>query len=149
MAASAIGAEADGVPGGGGDALGYRDVFLILALLDNWPLGRIRYRCGALRVEALLDGDRTDAAGASGSVSLVTSPAVGLFRTVGHDDVSTAGALVGETSVLGYIEAPGRLTPVLAGACGRLSAVQAEEGVFVEYGQPLATVLREAQARNG
>lgn len=119
--------------------LTYRDVQMILALLDSWRSGSLRFAKGELSVEALLD-----AGGAAGSPSIlpasrviVRSPGVGIFK---QEPSLPPGLFVDEDAVIGTITAPGRATPVKAGTAGRLTEVLVSSGEFVEYGQALAAV---------
>lgn len=109
--------------------LTYRDVRKILALLDAWPSGAIHFEEGRLTVDAITN--RADAPLASE----VASPAVGIFHAQSGDGTVQSGAPIGS------IEAPTRLTPVIAPEGARIVARLASEGAFVEYGQPLVLVM--------
>lgn len=122
-----------------GASLTYCDVQLILALLDSWHGGSLRFAKGELSVEALLD-----AGGAVGSSSIlpssriiVRSPGVGIFQ---QDSSFKPGLSVNADTVIGMIAAPGRTTPVKAGTTGLLVELLVAPGEFVEYGQALAAV---------
>jgi hypothetical protein len=105
--------------------LTYRDVRKILALLDAWPSGTIHFEEGGLVVDAI--ANRADAQVASE----VASPAVGIYR-----------AEASQNGRIGHIEAPTRATPVVVPEGTRIVARLAQDGAFVEYGQPLVLVMR-------
>jgi biotin carboxyl carrier protein len=122
-----------------GANLTYCDVQLILALLDSWRGGSLRFAKGELSVEALLD-----AGGAVGSSSIlpssrviVRSPGVGIFQ---QESSFKPGLSVNEGTVIGTIAAPGRTMPVKAGTTGCLIEFLVATGEFVEYGQALAAI---------
>ena len=124
--------------GRGGSELTYRDVKTILALLDSWDRGRIRFRDGGFEVDAYVVEPR----GIAPSVRRldVPSPGVGVFRAARPG--VRAGEPVGEGMVIGHIVAPGRSTPVTVGIAGRLLEILPEDGDFVEYGQSVAIIAQ-------
>lgn len=125
-------------------ALTYRDVQVILALLDSWRSGHVRLAKGDLAVDATLD-----AGPASGSPFwppasrfVVRSPTVGIFQPASS---AAEGTPVRDKDVVGSVVAPGRTTPVAAGASGKLTEVLVAAGEFVEYGQALAAISTIAE----
>jgi biotin carboxyl carrier protein len=71
----------------------------------------------------------------------VPAPAVGRFRRAD----AAAGAAVEEGAVIGTVRSGRRDTPVLAPFGGTVGGFAAEDGDFVEFGQPVATIAgREA-----
>ena len=123
---------------GGGAELTYRDVKTILALLDGWGRGRIRFRDGAFAVDACV----VEPGGIAPSARRldVPSPSVGVFRAARPG--VRAGEPVGEGMVIGHIVTPGRSTPVTVGIAGRLLEILPEDGEFVEYGQSVAVIAQ-------
>lgn len=128
----------------GGD-LTYADVWAILALIDNWPYGRVCLTDGPLTVEALLDRPASAAPVPAAGAVAVRAPGVGVFRPAPGLAV---GAAVAADTPLGAVEAPGRSLPVSAGGHGVLTGLAVGDGDFVEYGQPLAHIAPDA-SRHG
>jgi biotin carboxyl carrier protein len=115
--------------------LSYQDVQIILALLDGWKNGHIRFRHKDLSVQAITSA--TCANGGSGE-EIIRSPAVGFFEP----SVSVAawlrnGEVAPADAILGWIVALGRRTPVVLPFPGIVTAAFTHNGGFVEYGGPL------------
>lgn len=122
-----------------GSALTYRDVQTVLALVDSWRGGHVRFVKGDLHVEAVLDGGHAFGRSPISAASrfVVRSPAVGIFHSaLSPDDAAN----VDESDAIGMIVAPGRTTPVTAGARGTFAEILVGSGEFVEYGQALAAI---------
>ena len=118
--------------------LTYRDVRTVLALLDGWGLGRVRFTDGELEVDACVI--ETEGIPAPARRLTVSSPSIGLFCAARPGSV--AGGPVEAGTIIGHVAAPGRSTPVTIDAAGRLVEVLVREGEFVEYGQPLAVIAQ-------
>lgn len=118
--------------------LTYRDVRTVLALLDGWGLGRVRFKDRELEVDACVI--ETEGIPAAARRLTVSSPSIGLFRAARPGSV--AGGPVEAGTIIGHVAAPGRSTAVTIDAAGRLVEVLVREGEFVEYGQPLAVIAQ-------
>lgn len=125
-------------------ALTYRDVQIVLALIDTWPSGDVRFAKGDLAIEATLDGsyppDRLRPSIAPRLI--VRSPAVGTFQPA---STLSGEKFVQEADIIGSIVAPGRTTPVPAGADGEIAEILVAAGDFVEYGQALVAISGSAK----
>lgn len=117
--------------------LTYKQVRLILAVLDGWQKGRIHFESAGLVVEAVTDGAETP------DSVIVRSPAVGTFTPevlAGTDGAKT----VSSGSRVGRVDAPLRSTPVFAAEEGRVVAMLVQPDTFVEFDQPLLILERTA-----
>ena len=123
---------------GGKSELTYRDVKTILALLDGWGRGRVRFRDGDFEVDACV----VEPTGVAPLVRRldVPSPGVGVFRAAVAE--VRVGEPVGEGMVIGHIVTPGGSTPVTIGDGGRVLEICPEDGEFVEYGQSIAVMAQ-------
>lgn len=109
--------------------LSFHDARRILALLGEAPDGQIKFVDGDLSVVALLGGDHeVPVAEQEEGVITVFSPGVGVFRASDN-----------ETS-LGTVEAPGRSMAVETEHDFSNAEILVEDGVFVEYGTPIAKI---------
>ena len=124
------------------DNLTYSDVHLILAMTDTWPKGSIRFRHDALDVRIAMAFDSVARSELPTAPLIeVTATAVGLFM---QPSAIEPGAPVVPGTGLGNIAAPGRDTSVQCEVHGRMVRYQVPDRSFVEYGQVLALVEREA-----
>lgn len=112
--------------------LSFHEARRIITLIEEWPEGRIRLVDGELRVDAMLGDEPGQAiAPADDAPVVVGAPAVGVFRTVEADD---------EDTVIGLVEAPGRVTSIRADAEGGHVELLVEDGAFLAYGTPVAMI---------
>ena len=74
--------------------------------------------------------------------SVIRAPMVGIFHTI--DGLSTVGAHVEEGQVVGSIESMKLLNDVTADVSGVVTEVLVEDGMPVEYGQPLCRIQLES-----
>lgn len=125
--------------------LTYRDVRMVLALLDNWARGAIHFSDGELVIDAVVGGAHPLRASAPADFGahVVRAPSVGEFHqeSSGLRKSGRRGIRVGAGTLIGVIRALGRSTPVTAGTSGHFVEFLADNGQFVEYGQPLAKIL--------
>jgi biotin carboxyl carrier protein len=114
-------------------------------------LATLMERSGLSLFEAQVDGltigiIRADAARVAGDdaapAEVIAAPRVGIFRTAGVD----VGQSVMIGAVIGRIKVLGKLYDVVATQAGTVHTLCAEDGDFVEYGQPLLTIRRSAAA---
>ncbi|HZQ77463.1 MAG TPA: biotin/lipoyl-containing protein [Acidimicrobiia bacterium] len=74
----------------------------------------------------------------------VRSPSVGVFRRAGHPgapDGAGLGSVVGPGEAIGFVDVMGRVIPVEAEVSGTVSAVLADDGATVEYGEAVARLV--------
>lgn len=81
---------------------------------------------------------RQDTQPAAPDEHFILAPMVGIFHTI--DGIARAGAKVEEGQVIGSIESMKLLNDVVSGTSGIVSEVLVEDGMPVEYGQPLCRV---------
>jgi acetyl-CoA carboxylase biotin carboxyl carrier protein len=80
----------------------------------------------------------------------VSSPSVGIFRraaALGAPAPVDVGSSVEAGDPVGFVEVMDRVVPVPAGVAGTVSAVVADDGAMVEYGERLALVARREEER--
>lgn len=126
-------------------AVSSEDVQRLVQVLDADRYDSLSVDDGDLRIEVerlpqskAQPGKATAAPVATAAVTSgplrVTAPAVGRLRW--HQGEPTVGAEVTAETVLGYVEAGGLRTNILAGSVGWITYVRpVKEGDFVEYGQ--------------
>ncbi|MQA60313.1 MAG: acetyl-CoA carboxylase biotin carboxyl carrier protein [Actinophytocola sp.] len=79
----------------------------------------------------------------------VTAPVVGVFYRSpepGAPPFTEVGESVAEDSTVGLVEVMKMFNGVTAGASGRVTEIFAENGAFVEFGEPLLTIRPESAA---
>lgn len=81
------------------------------------------------------------AAKAPGAEQHVNAPMVGIFHVV--DGIASVGARVSEGQVVGAIESMKLHNDIKSKVAGIVKEVLVEDGMPVEYGQPLFKVVRE------
>lgn len=69
---------------------------------------------------------------------LVVSPALGSFRSVPPETVTTEGEIVYAGQVIGYVSLPGEEHEVVSSFTGFLMGMMATDGELVREGQPVA-----------
>lgn len=77
----------------------------------------------------------------------VTAPVVGVFYRSpepGAPPFTEVGESVAEDSTVGLVEVMKMFNGVTAGVRGRVTEIFAENGVFVEFGEPLLTIRPES-----
>lgn len=138
------------------------DIAEVLGILDRSRIARFRLSVGATRIVA----DRTrpappvappvasmvapadapavaPAVAAAAPVSPIRAPLLGVFGAGVSDGAAPAvgvGTRVDEGTAVGTIRVLDERTVVRAGLSGVVTAVLAQDGAFVEYGQPLFDV---------
>lgn len=121
--------------------LSYADVQRVLALLEHAPGRRVLYDDGEMQVtaeratsESLQQSLRVPAEG-----QFMRSPAVGIFRPSAS---LRAGAHLQAGDALGDIETLDLSNPVTVSVTCRVDRVLVEANDFVEFGQPLAALIK-------
>jgi biotin carboxyl carrier protein len=80
----------------------------------------------------------TDELASPGPAVSVAAPSIGIFLPT-----VSPGETVGRHDTVGMIEVSDAVRPVPAGVAGRITAVPADDGAMVEYGDPLVVVTPE------
>lgn len=142
-------------------ALTPEDVRSLLAAFDASVWQEMTLHCGPdrLHVSRRMDGPAPVAAAPSsasghrvnpGLVStaaaeiVVRSPSIGVFRRsgpAGAPDGAGVGSVVRPGEAIGFVDVMGRVIPVEAEMRGTLSAVLADDGATVEYGEAVARLV--------
>ena len=124
------------------EALSYHDVQTILALVDNWPRGHLRYVHGELSVEARLGPPMSHEAATPITVQQVLCPAVGTVELASRKKTGklSAGQKISAGECVGTVNSLDRVTKILAKSAGTIKAITVKDGQFVQYGQPMIDI---------
>lgn len=115
----------------------------LATLMERSGLSVLEVQVGGLTIGVTrADAAATAASDDAAPAEVIAAPQVGIFRAAGVG----IGQSVGAGAVVGGIEVLGDLHDVVAGQAGTVCALCAEDGGFVEYGQPLLTIRRSEAA---